>query len=100
MSVERMTYRRRESNETGYKNACDTHRIPDVIDKLAAYEDAEESGELVRVVRCKDCAYNIGQSKLHKGFVNCAFHCVEMGSNGFCDAGITKRPLDNPADQV
>lgn len=57
MSMERLTYRRRESNETGHKNACDTHRIPDVIDKLAAYEDSEESGELVRVVKCKDCKY-------------------------------------------
>ena len=29
----------------------------DIVDRLAAYEDAEECGELVRVVRCKDCKY-------------------------------------------
>ena len=29
-----------------------------MIDKLCAYEDAEERGELVRVVRCKDCKYS------------------------------------------
>lgn len=27
------------------------------LDKLTAYEDAEEDGRLVEVIRCKDCAY-------------------------------------------
>jgi hypothetical protein len=30
----------------------------EALNKLAAYEEAEESGELVKVVRCKDCEHN------------------------------------------
>lgn len=30
-----------------------------ILDRLAAYEDAEERGELVRVVRCDGCVYHV-----------------------------------------
>lgn len=38
---------------TGYKNSC-MHRK--VYEKLAHYEDLEEQGRLIEVVKCKDCS--------------------------------------------
>lgn len=31
--------------------------VTNILDRLASYEDAEEHGLLVRVVRCKDCLH-------------------------------------------
>ena len=39
----------------------DTPNIQKIEQELASYREAEERGELVRVVRCKDC--------MHKGWI-------------------------------
>ena len=52
-----------------------------LLDRLAYYEDAEENGELVRVVRCDGCVYHIdnGNHYCRKLRIDCPlsdFYCA------------------------
>jgi hypothetical protein len=62
--MERLTYRKDgKAANCGCYDWCATCtgaeclEVQRMLDRLAAYEDAEEQGLLVRVVRCKDCKH-------------------------------------------
>ena len=59
-------------------------QIPNALNKLAHYEDLEEQGRLVEVVRCSECE--------HYDNVGCADGCGWCGcwdigrfTDGYCD---------------
>jgi len=67
-----------------------TH-MGEVVDRLADYEDAEERGELVRVVRCKDCAHWRGGGINEKDdFIPpmCLWHNLPTHADEYCLYGV------------
>lgn len=49
--------------------------------KLAAYEDAEEQGKLMRVVRCNECKHGTSTEKI---YTDDTLHCVYCAKgNGY-----------------
>ena len=65
----------------------------DIDRALREYQDKEENGELVSVVRCKECRY---WQEQEEGIVECSvctrIHDMvfEMGADGFCSYGERK----------
>ena len=60
--MNRLTYRDNTiphiNNKGEIIKAYSDYNVREIINKLADYEDAEEQGLLIKVVRCKDCKYN------------------------------------------
>ena len=76
-------------SETCEKFNCDTcESIADIVDRLGEYKDAEERGELVRVVRCKDCVHWTPGKIINDNFVmpRCELNGI-MKHNDFCSYG-------------
>ena len=67
--------------------------IEEAADRLAAYEDAEERGELVRVVRCKDCVHWT-ESQTSAEYGICEKDAPLRWSDFWC-AEAEKREVDN-----
>lgn len=62
--------------EIGIRMKSEVSKIFDAIDKLGELEDKLESGELVEVVRCKDCESATPISaKAYYGFYHDVMHC-------------------------
>lgn len=72
-------------NRIGLPYSLDECRSRDkAAESLAAYEDLEEQGQLVRVVRCINCKYyNIPCCTCRK--LN-----ITSGENGYCIHGLSK----------
>lgn len=51
--------------------ACNT--LDKMLEKLAHYEDLEEAGRLIEVIRCKDCAME-----------STCVHTQYQGEDGYC----------------
>lgn len=49
---------RSETGEEGVGHFTTQRRLPEIINKLAELEDKIESGDLIEVVRCKDCEHS------------------------------------------
>ena len=74
-----------KQNEQELEGSYNTLKcVQEAFEKLAKYEDYAESGQLVKVVRCKDC--------LHKGEPICPMDDVviedELDDNCYCSFGI------------
>lgn len=52
---------------------CDTCEVKLLFNKLAHYEDLEETGRLIEVIRCKDCR--------HERYCKQAQY---LGADGYC----------------
>lgn len=52
--MKRLTMRRNSDGSVSQPTYLDWCAV---LDKLTDYEDAEEQGRLVEVIRCKDCVY-------------------------------------------
>ena len=74
----------------------------DAIKRLADYEDAEEQGRLVPVVRCHECAYR-DKDWWSEERVHCELHSEEpdqmytgfdmiMPKDGYCSYGEREEP--------
>lgn len=57
------------------------------VDVLADMEDILESGELVRVVRCKDCKNSEPDARLNTYPYYCYMHAVLTKETDFCSYG-------------
>ena len=69
-----------------------TFSVAAIYDKLAQYEDADERGELVRVVRCEDCKY-WEQATPNSGNCNRALE-ITAYANDFCSYGERREETD------
>lgn len=50
-------------NVCEHEMCCDMCPIQEAIEKLAHYEDLEEQGRLIEVIRCKECEHcSVGRS--------------------------------------
>jgi len=63
----------------------------DIDRALREYQDKEENGELVSVVRCKDCRYRNGKVN-SKGFEVCDATGMDITDEDFCSWGERRKP--------
>lgn len=73
--------------------------IREIISRLAAYEDAEEQGKLVKVVTCRECYF---RSPDGAGVPVCtgAMAYSSTPDNWFCAGGKAKMDLVTDCNQV
>ena len=60
-----------------------------ILEKLAHYEDLEEAGRLIEVVRCKDCIRH-ENSSIEEGYGWCDEHERITGDDDYCSYAISK----------
>ena len=75
-----------------YKDENGNNIVPSnqtAIDKLAHYEDLEEQGRLIEVVRCKECwRYDTGAG--YDGWGLCELYDQDRKDNDYCSFGELK----------
>lgn len=77
----------KECKEVGGECSYGCKWEEEVWSKLAHYEDMEESGRLIEVVRCKDCA--VWRSR-EDGLINCPY-CLDLKKDDdFCSYGVVE----------
>ena len=66
--------------------------VKEVYKKLKHYEDLEEQGRLIEVVRCKDCYHRIERCGMgsHKW---CEIWEGTTGENDFCSYGVARTEI-------
>ena len=71
----------------------------DILDKLAHYEDMEELGRLIEVVRCKDCYHRIERCGMgsHKW---CEIWEGTTGENDFCSYGVARTEIEEAESKL
>ena len=69
----RLTKRNKQGTAVFNTSEVLNHPIDKVLDKLAHYEDLEEQGRFVEVIRCKECAME-----------STCVHAQYQGEDGYC----------------
>lgn len=83
---------RSETGNEGVGHFTTQRRLPEIIIKLAKLEDKIENGELVEVIRCKNCVFcKYNESS---GFYKCTTTKGRFGvvkADDFCSFGERKK---------